>query len=382
MSGTNQSPIEKVFSTDVLSKRERVERTLALQPVDRVVLHEQLSYNPSVIALYTNRTVHGFDYTYEEICAVIRQTLDACFPPLAPQGIARVTDRDGYVLQHDNWTTWTVSRPFGDVAGAREYLQRKTEEMLNEPFDAERERERYHRSMRYLQSLIGETVVIDYPVGTGFCDCWSKLGMELFTYLYVDEPQVVTDYVEAATETSIRRLHAIADPTLSPVVLIAEDFATKQGPIFSPALLRQEHYPRVRRVCEAWHSHGLKVLYHSDGNWKSAIPDLVACGLDGFYCLEPSVGMEVVALKRAWPRHTWAGGVDGVDLMERGTPEQVTAEVRRQILETDALHTGGLFIASSSEINPPIKAENFRAMVAAVGTVLNPGFARRAEEAS
>ena len=379
MSGTNQSPIEKVFSTDVLSKRERVERTLASQPVDRVVLHEQLSYNPGVIALYTSRAVRGFDYTYEDICAVIRRTLDTCFPPLAPRGAARVTDRDGFVLQHDNWTTWTVSRPFNDVAGAREYLRRKTEEMLNEPFDAGCERERYHRSMRHLQSLIGETVIIDYPVGTGFCDCWSKLGMELFTYLYVDEPEVVTDYVEAATETGIRRLHAIADLTLSPVVLIAEDFSTKQGPIFSPALLRREHYPRVRRVCEAWQSHGLKVLYHSDGNWKSAIPDLVACGLDGFYCLEPSVGMEVVALKSDWPRHTWAGGVDGVDLMERGTPEQVAAEVRRQILETDALHTGGLFIASSSEINPPIKAENFRAMVAAVGTVLNPDFACRAE---
>jgi hypothetical protein len=37
----------------------------------------------------------------------------------------------------------------------------------------------------------------------------------------------------------------------------------------------------------------------------------------------------------------------------------------RQIRETDALR-GGVFIASSSEINPPIPMENYRAMVEAV----------------
>jgi len=63
----------------------------------------------------------------------------------------------------------------------------------------------------------------------------------------------------------------------------------------------------------------------------------------------------------------WAGGVDGVDLLERGTPAQVRAEVHRQIRETNALETGGMFVASSSEINPPVKPENFKAMLAAAG---------------
>lgn len=88
--------------------------------------------------------------------------------------------------------------------------------------------------------------------------------------------------------------------------------------------------------------------------------------MDGFYCLELNCGMDIVALKNAWPEMVWAGGVDGVDLMERGTPEQVKSEVRRHIRATRALETGGMFVASSSEINPPIPPENFRAMVEAV----------------
>jgi len=97
--------------------------------------------------------------------------------------------------------------------------------------------------------------------------------------------------------------------------------------------------------------------------------------VDGFYCLEPALGMDIVELKNAWPEMVWSGGVDGVDLMERGTPGQVRAEVRRHILKTDALRTGGMFVASSSEINPPVKPENFRAMVEAVGELRSQRFA-------
>ncbi len=395
------SGFERVFDADQLPKRERVERTLNLQPVDRVVLHEQLSYNAGVISLYTGKRITGFDYSYEDICAVIRKTLDACFPPVAPLGTDRIVDEQGFVIQQDNWHSAIVSRPFRDVAGAREFLQRLTEQMQrfgrrggygyppgivpreqrdgSVGFDPGEERENYRRYMQGLQRLVGETVIIDFSIQTGFCDCWSRLGLDTFVYLYQDDPNTISDYIQAYTDAELQRLHAIADPGLSPVVLIAEDFASKNGPIFGPAFLQKELYPHVRRLTKAWQGHGLKVLYHSDGNWKAAIRDLITCGVDGFYCLEPALGMDVVELKRQWPQVTWAGGVDGVDLMERGTPEQVRREVHRQILETDALRSGGLFIDSSSEINPPVQPENFKAMVDAVGEILNPDLIPEAE---
>jgi uroporphyrinogen decarboxylase len=241
------------------------------------------------------------------------------------------------------------------------------------------ERANYRRYMAGLQRLVGETVIIDFSIQTGFCECWSRLGLDAFIYLYDAYPEVISEYVSVYTDCELRRLHAIANAALSPAVLIAEDFASKRGPIFSPAFLRRELFPHVRQLTEAWHSHGLKVLYHSDGNWRSVIPDLVACGVDGFYCLEPALGMDIVALKRAWPDITWAGGVDGVELMERGTPEQVRHEVHRQIIETHALERGGLIIDTSSEINPLVRPENFAAMVEAVGELFNPNYDRAHE---
>lgn len=357
--------MERIFPADSLTKRERVERTLHHQPVDRVALHDQVSYNPGVIAHYTGKHIDGFDYTMEDICATIRQTLDMCFPPAAPCGTDRVTTPDGFVIQQDNWTTWHVSRPFDDAAGARDWLLRLTEEIHRLPFDADAERAGYREYMTGLQRLVGDTVICHFSF-TNFCSVFNDMGLELFTYFYEDYPGVFADFLEVSTAREVRRIHAVADVALSPVILIPEDFATKQGSIFPPDFLAKEHYPYITRLAEAWRRHGVTVLYHSDGNYKKCIPDLTACGMDGFYCLEPAVGMDIVELKNTWPELVWSGGVDGVDLMERGTPEQVRAEVCRHIRETDALLTGGMFVASSSEINPPIKVENFIAMVEAV----------------
>jgi len=365
--------MERIFAEDVLSKWERVERTLAHEPVDRAALHEQLSYNPGVIADWTGKAVEGFNYGLEDICQVIRKTMDTCFPPVMPRGTARVTSPDGFVYQNDNWTAWRVSKPFSDVAGARRWLLDRLDHMRAGSFDADAARREYRRRMVDLQAMMGETVIINYS-HTQFCSVYDAMGLELFVYLVEDHPQDLADFLQVSVERELRRIHAVADRDLSPVILIPEDFATKQGPIFSPEFLSRYHLPGVKALTGAWHEHGVTVLYHSDGNYRMLIPELIDCGVDGFYCLEPAVGMDIVELKNTWPQMVWAGGVDGVDLMERGEPEQVRAEVHRHIRETDALNSGGMLVASSSEVNPPIPAANFRAMVQAVGELRNPGF--------
>lgn len=365
--------MERLFDTDVMTKRERVEAALNLQPVDRVPILEQLSYNPRVIADWTGKEIWGFDYTLDDICAVIRLTTDLIMPPLAPNGTERHTTADGFVYQNDNWTSWRVSRPFDTAEGARNWLRGRTEALEAQVIDPAQARAEYRDYLTDLQARLGETVILKYH-DVGFCAAYDAMGLELFCYFVHDYPEDFARYMAASGQRRLEWVRAVADRSLSPVILIAEDFATKQGPIFPPDFMARYHYPYVEPCVAAWHEVGVKVLYHSDGNYKQAIPDLRACGVDGFYCLEPSVGMEIVPLKQAWPQLVWSGGVDGVDLMERGTPEQVRAEVLRHLRATDALHTGGMFVATSSEINPPIPPENFRAMIAAVGELTNPDF--------
>ena len=384
---------EKVFPGDRLSKRERVERTLRHQPVDRAAIHEQLSYNSAVLAACTGRDIRGFDYTPHDVGEAIRLTLDSCFPIFANKGTGTVTTPDGFVMKNENWTTWRISRPFDDERGAAAWLTGRLREIVKTGrndhtavkvdggsyetvtgrFRAEEAREDYRRMMDGLQRLVGDTVIVDFSF-TGFCDLFDAMGLEIFTFFSLAYPDLLEEYLEAALANELARVHAVADPALSPVVLIPEDFATKHGPIFRPDFLERFHFPFVTRLASAWHSHGLSVLYHSDGNYGSVIPQLTACGVDGFYCLEPACGMDIVKLRARWPGMVWSGGLDGVDLMEHGSPEQVKEEVHRQITETSVLSEGGVFIATSSEINPTIPPRNFQAMVDAVGAHRNPEF--------
>lgn len=70
------------------------------QPVDRVAILEQLSYNPAVIAAYTGKKIDGFDYGQDDICATIRQTIDLCMIPVPVRRADRVRTEDGFVIKH------------------------------------------------------------------------------------------------------------------------------------------------------------------------------------------------------------------------------------------------------------------------------------------
>ena len=270
------------------------------QPLDRAPLHDQLSYNPGVIELFTGRRVEGFNYTREDVCAVIRRTLDACFIPIFSYGDGAVHGCRWCRAQSDNWNTWIASSPFDDTDSARDFMLRKTKRIQTAPFDPAAVGQEYTGEVQALQALMGDTVYIDIVTQDGFCDCWSVLGLELFTYLYHDSPGIIADYLETYTLCEVRRIHAVADPSLSPVILIAEDFASKTGPIFRPDSCAPGSSREYGGITEAWHDHGVKVIYHSDGNWKRVIPDLIETGVDGFYCLEPAAGMDIVELKRRY----------------------------------------------------------------------------------
>ena len=381
---------DKIFPEDRISKRERVERTLNLQPVDRVaILEGQLSYNPGVISTYAGKDFQGFNYGLDDICGVIRKTTDIIMPPVAPRGVEKYSNMDGFVFQNDNWTSWHVSRPFDDETGARDWLIKRTERMKAVKYDPdyallpgidgrnctgeisiEYLRSWYRDYMLSLQQKIGDTVILNFSQ-TGFCSVFDAMGIEIFTYFIFSYPEIMQEFMDVSAEIEIRRIHAVADVELSPVILIPEDFSHKGGPIFGPEILEPFHYPYIRKVARAWHEHGIKVLYHSDGNYKPVLPQLMDCEIDGFYCLEKNAGMDVVELKISYPAYVWSGGIDGVDLLERATPDEVTNEVCRHIIETNVLNTGGMFVSSSTEINPPVKVENFTAMIQACNKIRN-----------
>ena len=358
-----------------MTKRERVERTLRLQPVDRAAVHDFI-HSPHVHRLYPEGAARATGGSRDAMYRTVRATLDL-WRPMGPISSRDSTSEDGFESQSDGaWTTWISRRPFEDTSGLKDYIFRDTARtrVTAAAFDPGRERDEHRRELLgHIHSVGDDTVMMELD-NAPLRDCLWRAGIELFSYLLYEDPDPIRDWLDAYLCCQLQIVDALADRELAPVVLIANEIAGCGGPLFGPDVLESFLFPDIRRLTDAWHRHEVKTLMEIQGNSRDLIPRFIQCGADGFYAIEAIAGMDIVELKNRYPRSVWACGVDGANLMTFGTAEQVEAEVLRQIAGTDALRTGGLLIGSSSEINPPIPPENFKAMVDAARSVRNPDF--------
>jgi uroporphyrinogen decarboxylase len=160
----------------------------------------------------------------------------------------------------------------------------------------------------------------------------------------------------------------IALPELAGAVdVVAEfdDYGTQTSQLISPRMFRQQLKPRLRtlfaRIKQL--APGAKLFFHSCGNVRPIIPDLIEIGVQ---ILNPvhvrAKGMEPVALKRDFGDSLvfWGGGVDTQGVLPSGTSEQVSDDVRRNV---EALAPGGGFVFSPvHNIQADVPLENLLAM--------------------
>ena len=221
-------------------------------------------------------------------------------------------------------------------------------------------REQAHREFLAIQARIGDTVNLLAQHGTGLDDIRHQLGFELFAYLEADEPGLIGEALEAMTTRNVAECHAIADLSLSPAVLTYGDIAAKGSLLHSPAWLRAEFYPRLKRLNDAWHEHGFTCLFHSDGYLMEAMDDLMACEIDGLNPIETVAGMDLKEVRDKYPRLFLAGGIDMSQLLSNGTPEEVRAACRQAIRDAYP----GYLMGSTTESDNSCTLENLLMMYA------------------
>jgi uroporphyrinogen decarboxylase len=151
---------------------------------------------------------------------------------------------------------------------------------------------------------------------------------------------------------------------ISPVTWIFGDVAYKNRLIFSPRYLRQHgFFRRISEICELYHSYGLKVIFHSDGDISPIIPDLISAGVDAIAPVDILAGMDLCNLKEVYGQKiALVGGIDVENVLRQGTPETVHQAVL-QALQV-AAQGGGLILGSSSEeLFEELPLENILALI-------------------
>jgi uroporphyrinogen-III decarboxylase len=348
----------------ILTKRERVMRAVRFEETDRTPVYDILQ-NDAVIEHYAGETLSVAQGDRVKAKAIGR-VLDLTRMPEGPAQPHVERNEQGLLLQIEPWTSWIIERPFHDGPSLREWVKDDIRRSEQQVFDRAYA-ERFHQRIRDAQALFAQAdptgrkdpTLMIVESGVGLTEAYWMAGMEEFSYLCADEPELVDEWLEARNQAELRRVAAIADPALIPLALTYDDIAFKTSTLFSPAWLRRYWVPRLRRLVAAWHARDTLCIYHSDGNLWPILDDLVACGIDGLNPLETLAGMTVQAVRQRYPRLALTGGIDVSQLLVYGTPDEVRAECRKAIA---AAAGRGYLIGSSTELHWDVKLENAIAM--------------------
>jgi uroporphyrinogen decarboxylase len=142
---------------------------------------------------------------------------------------------------------------------------------------------------------------------------------------------------------------------------VGDDVAFKSTTLIAPELLRKIWLPRLRRIFAPALKRNIPILFHSDGNIKEIIPDLIDSGINALNPIEP-YGMDIMEIKRAYGKDiALVGNLDVGGSLSCGSADDVRRDARALI--DSAGQNGGLVLASSHSITRNVKPENFMAMV-------------------
>ena len=324
--------------------------------------------NEGAIRHYAGEVV-DFDNWPTVVPRAISRCLDLTRSIDGPARPRRIEREDGSVDIVERWTVWRTVKSIRSVEDLLASFRRSAEAPPPSRDDLARAAEAAIQWHVDWQAKCQPCLQLWQIGGVGLMGAHGLAGLELFCYAMYDDPATVAAYLEATCQRHVERIHAIfsrLDPdlkkTMAPVCFVGDDVAYKSGCMFSPEFMAQQFYPYLKRICDAYHEHGIWVMFHSDGDLNAMLDHLVAAGIDGLNPIERNANMDLADLKaRCGDRVTFCGGVDIHVLMRYGSTAAVIEGTQQAIL--DAGRDGGFLCGSSTELDDDLPAENVIAML-------------------
>jgi uroporphyrinogen decarboxylase len=210
-----------------------------------------------------------------------------------------------------------------------------------------------------------------YAVVTGISGvvyevCWYLRGLEQWFCDLMGNPT----FCEAMLDQTLKfwldwfRLFLDEVADVVDVIMIGDDLAGQNGPLFNPEIYRRLVKPRHKRLVQYIRSRTTaKIWYHTCGSCVPFIPDLIDNGADVLNPVQISArNMDPFELKHRFGAKLafWGGGVDAQHILPRGTPEEVAENVRRNL---SAFKPGGGYVFNNvHNIQGEVPPENILAM--------------------
>jgi len=193
-----------------------------------------------------------------------------------------------------------------------------------------------------------------------FAASWHLCGMQRLLESYLLEPEFARALGRLVVEYN-KELHRLVIAEGADLIVLGDDYAHKSGTIMSPAQFREFILPGLKEVVQNIKACGARCVKHTDGNIWGILDDIVSTGIDGLGPLEPGAGMDLGEVKRAvGDRVCVVGNVD-VDLLCRGTTEQIRQATLSLLGSVSP--GGGHILSSGNSIISAVQPQNLLAMV-------------------
>ena len=188
------------------------------------------------------------------------------------------------------------------------------------------------------------------------------ISMDELFLLMAAEPEVAHRIYKRMNDFEMEyyeRSFAAADGQID-ILRLHDDYGTQISMLFSEPMWRDFFEENTRKLTALAHRYGVFYQQHSCGAVAPLIENFIRCGVDVLEPLQKVEGLEPETLMKTFGgRIAFHGGIDTQGLLPFGTPDQVSAEVRRYI---DTLSPSGYILMASQSFEPDVPTENIEAI--------------------
>jgi hypothetical protein len=150
-----------------------------------------------------------------------------------------------------------------------------------------------------------------FKLGGPFSRSWRLRGMERFLEDIGADESFVKEMVSRMTNHLIAVGKSVVERLEWPRIQlhIADDFGSRQAPLFSPASYERIFLPNLKKMVDVFHAMGFKISYESEGNILPMLVLLDDSGIDGLAYMEPRSGIYIEDTGNALANGSFCSGI-------------------------------------------------------------------------
>jgi hypothetical protein len=368
-----------------MNSKERVQRTLARQPVDRIPIgffcidfdtvekilgHETYlrAKAKSQIAFWEGRRDEVVQSWKEDMIALyhkldlidvinVSAMASSLVPPKSylPEKVRKVDDATWEAADGRVWK-------YSDITADLTLAYDPTAHFSLEQFDLNAEPAEPDPSIFEVVDAVIAAFPDRYLLGpTGGEGGMILLGdMEQGLRLYAEDPELVQRAIDYETRMSNLRDRWYIRPGAD-AAFWGQDFAATTGPLMSPRMFRQFCLPSIQERVRAVKSHGLKAWKHACGNNWKLLDMFVEAGYDVYQSIQHSASMDIGQVKAKYGDKLALWGGVMVEHLVTGTPADIfrDAEYAMRVGPPG----GGYIFGDTHSIAVGTKYDNFMALL-------------------